>query len=124
MALADHQRRGLWRSVAGYTLHDMKPYILTLIAKHNDDGSYQYSTSIFYACGDGLSQQKSFDNEQEFSWYVNSLFGGPGDLNNVLPRLKREGEFRIDHAIKMSDRQAMQFGWVSSSGQVSSAAAS
>jgi len=102
----------------------MNPYMLTLIAKHNDDGSYQYSTSIFNACGVGVSQQKYYDNEMEFSWYMNSLFGGPGDLNNVLPRLKRDGEFRLDHAIKMSDRQAAQFGWVFSNPQVGSPAAS
>lgn len=102
----------------------MNPYMLTLIAKHNGDGSYQYSTSIFHACGVGASQQKCYDNEMEFSWYVNSLFGGPGDLINVLPRLKREGEFRLDHAIKMSDRQAAQFGWVFSNAQVTNAATS
>jgi hypothetical protein len=104
-----------YREVAGArNLHSMNPYMLILVAKHNDDDTYQYSTQIFPAKGmDCDIREKSFASETEFKQHVNAALGGGGDLNNVFPRLQREGSFMLDGIIKMSDDQAAQFGWTS-----------
>jgi hypothetical protein len=90
----------------------MKKYLLTLIAKLNENGSYQYSTSIFEVkeiVTGGQARQKDFGSDAELIREFNASVGDGGDLNNILPKLHQRGSFDVE--VFMSDVHAAKFGW-------------
>jgi hypothetical protein len=91
----------------------MSAYVLILVAKRNDVGSYRYSASIFQAEGtDDRARQMNFESESEFRLRVNALLGGGADVSDLLPQLHREGNYWLESVITMSDEQAAHFGWI------------
>lgn len=94
----------------------MSNYALTLISKPKDDGSYQYSTSIWQDGPDREARsqvrERNFQNEAELTQQMNALIGSSGDANNMLPLLHAKGSFVIPANVSISDEQAESFGWI------------
>lgn len=92
----------------------MKTYTLTLFAKPKDDGSYEYSLSIWENRGIGsLAREMNFESESLLRRRINPVLPGGGDINNILPQLKRDGDYWFPFAMPMSDQQAANLGWLS-----------
>jgi hypothetical protein len=93
----------------------MHPYMLILLAERSYVGaeSYQYSIRISRANGSGrwLAQRIVFTDEAVFKRRVMALLPTVRDVNQVLSKLQREGKYWIPGDVKLSDRQAAQFGW-------------
>ena len=90
-------------------------YLLTLNAKHNGDGSYQYANDIMQVEGtNGRSRSHTFASEEELVQMVNAVMPNGGTINNRLKRLQTEGRYTIEcvPSIEMTDEQAVEFGWV------------
>ena len=90
-------------------------YLLTLIAKHNVDGSYQYANDIMQTEGtNGHVRSHTFASETELVQMVNAVMPNGGTINNRLERLQTEGRYTIEcvPSIEMTDEQAVKFGWI------------
>jgi hypothetical protein len=69
-------------------------YLLTLNAKHNVDGSYQYANDIMQIEGtNGRVRSHTFASEAELVQMVNAVMPNGGTINNRLKRLQTEGRY-------------------------------
>ena len=93
-------------------------YLLTLFAKPNVDGSYQYSNTTepiednpVTGC---ILGSHTFANEAELVQMVNAVLPNGGNINYRLERLKTEGHYTIECVpeIEMTEEQAAEFGWI------------
>ena len=90
-------------------------YLLTLIAKHNVDESYQYSNDIMQIQSTNPRiRSHTFASETELVQMVNAVMPNGGTINNRLERLRTEGHYTIEcvPSIEMTDEQAVKFGWI------------
>jgi hypothetical protein len=91
----------------------MNFFLLTLIAKRNDDGTFRYSTSILQ---DGASNRPAFimnfESEAAFRAQVNAVLPNRIEANHMIQEAKAKGYCSVRTPLLMRVVQAEKFGWL------------
>ena len=87
----------------------MSNYELAFHAKHNYDGSFQYSSEISTG---GRMMGKIFEDEGALLQAMSCMEHPEGGITRVLSLLKSNSTFHVPPEIPISTTQAEIFGWI------------